>query len=366
MKQKFFLLGSFLVCALLLAGCKKNSSAVPESLALEKESSFSSINNSPFSKHSSSEKILSPQPKKNIPAEDHPLSFRSFWQQDFEGTDFTIGKLLSTYETHKSYFITYQSNGLKISGTLHVPEGEGPFPVLILNHGYFPPNTYTNGYGFGREQKYFARHGYVVLHIDYRGYAYSDDDTFGLNSQRWGYTGYATDAINAVLALKNASLEYTDMSRVGMFGHSLGGAVTLNVIAANPDLIDAAVIWGSSSGDYQKNFEQWSRRRLTEEAQKTFEKVFGDIDDSQSFRALSSQTYFDRIQTPISIHHGTVDDDVPITWSQSTRDILRDLDKDIEHFEYEGAEHVFWGEYWNQAIKNSRVFFDTHLKIFSE
>ncbi|MCF7906187.1 alpha/beta fold hydrolase [Candidatus Gracilibacteria bacterium] len=303
------------------------------------------------------------QPVSSPRGEESEYSFHSLMDQDFEGTDFTVGGLLEEYDTHKSYYATYRSNGLKISGTLHVPRGKGPFPVLVLNHGYFPPESYTNGYGFGREQKYFARHGYVVLHIDYRGYGYSDDDPSALGRQRWGYAGYTTDTINAILALQNANLPFTDMSRVGMFGHSLGGAVTLNAITAKPDLIDAAVIWGSSSGDYQKNFEQWSRRGLSAEAQEIFEEHFGSIDESESFRALSAQTYFDRIQTPISMHHGTADDDVPLEWSHSTRDILESLGKEVEYHEYPEAGHVFWGEYWDQAVENSREFFDEYLKI---
>jgi hypothetical protein len=33
------------------------------------------------------------------------------------------------------YLITYRGDGLKISDVMNVPDGKGPFPVLVLNHG---------------------------------------------------------------------------------------------------------------------------------------------------------------------------------------------------------------------------------------
>ncbi len=101
---------------------------------------------------------------------------------------------------------------------------------------------------------------------------------------------------------------------------------------------------------------------MTEENRKLFEETFGSIDDAESFRALSAQTYFDRIKTPLSMHHGTADDDVPIEWSRSTRDILKSLGKEVEYHEYDGALHVFWGAYWDEAVEDAREFFDGYLK----
>ena len=45
----------------------------------------------------------------------------------------------------------------------------------MLNHGHIDLDTYFPGQGMPREHDYLARHGYVVLHTDYRGHA-SDND----------------------------------------------------------------------------------------------------------------------------------------------------------------------------------------------
>lgn len=299
----------------------------------------------------------------DIPGEISALSLKSFFHQKFEGGNFTIGNVLTDWGTHKSYYATYNSNGLKISGTWHVPKGEGPFPLIILNHGYFPPSEYTNGYGFGREQKYFAQQGYAVLHTDYRGYAYSDKDPLAYTGRRLGYTGYSADAINAILAIKAANLDYVDAERVVMFGHSMGGGVTLNAALARPDLIDVAVLWGPVSSDTYDNFSKWSLDRISDEGREVFAQEFGALDDPKSFKALSARTYLDRLQTPLLIQQGTADDSCPVAWARATDRALADLNKDYQYIEYEGYPHVFWNERWNQAIKDASTFMDENLAL---
>ena len=294
--------------------------------------------------------------------ENSPLSFKTFLEQDFVGSDFKVGTLLTDWGTHRSYFATYQSNGLKISGTWHVPKGEGPFPLLILNHGYFPPETYTNGYGFGREQKYFARNGYAVFHTDYRNYAYSDKDPEGSSSRRFGDTGYATDAINAILAIIEADLPNVDTDRVGMLGHSLGGGVTLNAVLAKPELIDAAVLWGPVSSDYYDNFQKWTRNRMTPERIAEFERDFGSIDDRSAFALVSPRTYLDQLTVPLLIQQGTADESCPVEWARATRDELTNLGKDFEYLEYEGYPHVFWNEKWDRAASDALAYLDQYVK----
>lgn len=296
---------------------------------------------------------------KTLKGEASPYSFQSFLNKDFVGTDFTVGNLLTDWGTHKSYYATYRSDGLKISATLHVPTGNGPFPILILNHGYFPPSEYTNGYGFGREQKYFARQGYAVLHIDYRGYGFSDPAPE--SPRLWGDTGYAADAINAALALKTANLPYLDTNRIGLFGHSLGGGVTLNAALARPDLFAAGVMWGPVSSDYWNNFNQWRRDDVTPEQKAQFEAEFGSLDDQDSFLALSAFPYLEALEVPLLIQHGTADESCPVEWSRSTAQQLQELGKNVEYIEYEGFSHVFWNQNWDKAIADAQTFLEVYL-----
>ena len=135
--------------------------------------------------------------------------------------------------------------------------GKGPFPVLVLNHGYIDPAIYVNGQGLMREQDYLAREGYVVLHTDYRNHAASDDDPRSELRLRLGYT---EDVINAVLARQAFAARRTlDGERVGLLGRSMGGGVTYNVLVAQPGLVDAAVVFAPVSSNTADNFDRWIR-----------------------------------------------------------------------------------------------------------
>ena len=56
-------------------------------------------------------------------------------------------------------------------GSSTCPPGAGPFPAVVLTHGYIDPAIYVNGQGMTREQATSPARGYVVLHTDYRNHA---------------------------------------------------------------------------------------------------------------------------------------------------------------------------------------------------
>jgi hypothetical protein len=84
---------------------------------------------------------------------------------------------------------------------MNMPAGEGPFPALVLAHGYIDPDAYVSGQGMPREQDRLARGGYVVLHTDYRNHAGSDKDPDNDVNLRLAYT---EDVIGAALALRDS------------------------------------------------------------------------------------------------------------------------------------------------------------------
>ncbi len=70
---------------------------------------------------------------------------------------------------------------------------------------------------------------------------------------------YAVDAINAVKAVKSSKLSFLDRDRVGMMGRSMGGNVTMNALVAQPDLVDAAVLYATTSSLAEENWRQFSQ-----------------------------------------------------------------------------------------------------------
>jgi len=231
------------------------------------------------------------------------------------------------------------------------------FPLLVLNHGYIDPEIYTNGRGLRREQDYLARRGYVVMHIDYRNHAESDKDPQNDLELR---LGYAEDAINAVLAVKNSGLDFIDAEKVGMLGHSMGGGVTLNAMVIRPEIVSAAVLFAPVSGDQRKNFDEWVRER-TDLAAMILDH-YGTFDEDPEFwDNASAKSFYDRFTAPVQIHHGTEDESVPLAWSEELQADLQTAGRDSALYVYDGEPHEFIGD-WPLVMQRTVEFFDQYVK----
>jgi uncharacterized protein len=290
----------------------------------------------------------------------NPVSLPAFMQHSYDGRDLKLGRVLDDNASYTRYYITYKSGDLNISGIMNIPKGtppEGGFPVLLLNHGHIDTSVYTNGRGLKREQDYLARHGYAVLHSDYRNHADSDKDPDADIRFR---LGYVEDVINAAYAVKNSDLASLNKDKIGMLGHSMGGGVTINTLVVQPDLIKAAVLFAPVSADQRDNFHRWLERR-PEIAQKIIE-LFGRPEDNPDFwDDISAQTFFDKINAPILLHHGTADESVPIEWSDRLVKQLKGKNKTIDYRVYPGQPHEFTSA-WPEVMQTSLEFFDSKLR----
>ncbi len=288
-----------------------------------------------------------------------PISVDNFRTMTLSGTDLVIGRVLEQNSAYVKHYITYKSNGLLISGTFSIPKGDGPFPLIIQNHGYIDPDIYTNGRGLRREQDAMARAGLAVLHTDYRGHAESDPNPTEDGLFENGL-GYAVDSANAILAVREWNDPRIDTEHVGMIGHSMGGGVTLQNLVTRPDLVDAAVLYAPVNSDAWKNFDRWNRDE--DYADRTLIAFGGTREEApESWDALSPGPSLANITTPILLFHGLLDEDVPVEWSADLNFQLETLGKDIRYLTYPKEGHEF-SVNWKHFIDTSITFFNEHLR----
>ena len=273
----------------------------------------------------------------------HAVSLEARSRTDFDGHGLEFVQAIEENAAYVKHRISYLGGGLKVSGVLLIPKGAGPFPLLVLNHGYIDPAIYTNGRGLRREQDHRARAGYAVLHTDYRGHAFSDPDPDVDLKLR---LGYVEDAVNAVLAVREAGRPEIDAERVGMLGHSMGGGVTLNALVAVPELVDAAVLFAPVSGE--------TAERIVE--------AYGEPADAPDFwDGVSAIAHLDRVRAPVMLHHGTADDSTPFAWAERLDAAFREAGKEMTFHAYEGEPHEFAAA-WPTVMRRTVEFFDRHLK----
>jgi dipeptidyl aminopeptidase/acylaminoacyl peptidase len=255
---------------------------------------------------------------------------------------------------------------------MNIPRGAGPFPVVILDHGYFKPTEYKTGDGTLRAADAFAQHGYLTISPDYRCYAGSQ---CGSNPF---YIGYAIDVLNLIASLP--SLAYADTSRIGIWGHSMGGGITIRVLAISGQL-KVASLYGSLTGDDEIHY-CWLNDCKTplvtpgpatiknlDEFDPNFMRGLATPETTSDYRTRLHEIFLKSspvlnlkyIDTPVIIHHGEADDIVPLGWSVDLAAKLSAQGKTAMLYTYPGETHVFAGWGWQLFMTRTIAFFDEFL-----
>lgn len=300
--------------------------------------------------------VANPTPSMSQTVSYSDVSLPALMETEIVGSDLVIEKQLGSTSKYTRHAVTYKANGLTISGIMNIPVGTGPFPTLVLGHGYIDPRIYTSGRGLKREQDYLANQGFIVLHTDYRNHAGSDDDPDNAVNLRLGYT---IDVIAAALALKNSEIAQVDVNRIGYLGRSMGGGIGYNVATVAPNVFDAIVLYAPVSANYVDNFNKWGRGNP--EIENPIIEKHGSPESNPDFWAgISAENFFDRVDDPIMIHHGTNDESCKIEWSQRANDQLVALGKDVTFHIYEGEQHAF-GPQWELSMQRSVEFLTKNL-----
>lgn len=315
-------------------------------------------------------------PQEIIQELNHPLSIEFLRNMEFPGSEMVIEETLTPGSNYNRYIASYQSEGLKIYGLLTIPkgpvpqspEGEVGWPAIIFNHGYIPPREYRTTERYVAYTDAFSRNGYVLFRPDYRGHGNSEGDPTGA----YGSNAYTIDVLNALASVKQMDEVNTD--KIGMWGHSMGGFITLRSMVVDPD-IKAGVIWAGVVASYPDLLTNWRRRSPspapTEPSppptgsrrwRQLLEEQLGSFDiNSEVWKPLSANNYLNEISGPLQIHHGTADSSVPVQFSQTLDQQVKDAGQVSELFIYQGDDHNL-SQNFSTAMQRSVSFFDKYLK----
>jgi len=262
------------------------------------------------------------------------------------------------------YLFAYPSDGLRITGMLNRPKGAGPFPLVILNHGYYPLDVYQTGNGSKLAADYLANRGFLTLAPDFRSHAGSDD------APNLFRAGHVIDTLNLIpLAQK---LPEVQPGKIGMWGHSNGGAITAKAIVVS-DQIAAAVIYSPASSNITEDYQFRVERSRSRNGQPPGRRT-GVIDRTDVefpvkpdqapdlYERLSPLPYLNNVSAPVQIHWGTADETVPYKWPGDLLAGLQAASKPVEYFEYAGQPHSFTGEANQLYLRRIAEFFGQHLR----
>jgi dipeptidyl aminopeptidase/acylaminoacyl peptidase len=296
----------------------------------------------------------------------HPMSISAMRAGDYPGSEITIVKELDKGSNYRRYYSYYLSEGLKIYALLTIPEGdmpEGGFPAIVFNHGYIPPDVYRTTERYIAYVDEIAKAGYVVFRIDYRGNDASEGEATGA----YGDPGYEIDVLNAVASIKQ--LPEVNPNKIGMWGHSMGGYLTLRAMVISKD-IKVGVIWAGVVASYTDLLYNWRRTGSFTPSPSSrgvgwrtrWIEEFGTPEDNPTFwDSVSATSYLAELSGPLELHHGTEDEDVPLEFSIRLAEQARNANQIADLYTYEGDNHNISGNF-STAMQRTIAFFDKYLK----
>ena len=156
------------------------------------------------------------------------------------------------------------------------------------------------------------------------------------------------DQIEGVKFLR--TLPFVDDKRVGVYGHSYGGYMTLMAMFKAGDYFQAGVSgapvtdWGLYDTHYTERFMGHPKA------------------DVEAYKAASVFPYAKDLKGDLLIYHGMADDNVLFTNSTKLYKHLQDLAIPFESMDYPGKKHSIRGK--NTGIhlyKTITNFFDRHF-----
>lgn len=260
---------------------------------------------------------------------------------------------LNETDLYTSYSIRYPSDGLSIYGFVNIPKGEGHFPVIVSVHGYSPSGQYNVFDPLSDYAGYFAENGFIVVHPGLRKHPPSDS---GDNILR---VGMSLDVLNLIALLKDqanlpAELSGASPERMGLWGTSLGGEISLRVLTISPD-IKAAVLYASMSGNQELNSRQLARLLQDEQFQDDTQVPIEMMD------RISPMYSYHLITAPVQLHHGTKDSTAPISWAVENCNLLQSAGVSVQCVYYPDIGHVFNRSSNEKLVVSALEFYKLNL-----
>jgi dipeptidyl aminopeptidase/acylaminoacyl peptidase len=245
-------------------------------------------------------------------------------------------------------------DGATVWGRMYMPsnyKGGGPAVLFVHGAGYLQ-NVHRWWSSYYRE--YMFHHllmemGFVVLDIDYRGSAgYGRDWRTGIYRHMGGKD--LTDHVDAVNYLVKE--HGVDAKRIGLYGGSYGGFITLMAMFTQPDVFAAGAAlrpvtdWAHYNNQYTSNILNLPQN------------------DAEAYKRSSPIYFANGLKGALLICHGVVD--VNVNFQDTVRLVERLIELRKENWEvapYPVEDHAFEREAsWADEYKRILKLFVTNLK----
>jgi dipeptidyl aminopeptidase/acylaminoacyl peptidase len=261
-----------------------------------------------------------------------PIEPNQVWMHDFEsGSMQKLTDLGSVQDGVAPELHRVESfDGEPVPVYLFLPEGEGPFPVVVTVHGG-PESQWRPWYssGFGALTQFLVARGYAVAAPNVRG-----SSGYGKRFEHLDDVEKRLDSVADLAALHAwlSARPEIDGSRAVVYGRSYGGYMVLAALAFQPELWAAGIefVGISNLRTFLENTSVWRRAAR--------EREYGPLSDPELLLRLSPWSRLEAIRAPLFIEHGRNDPRVPVSESEAIHSELvrRGVRSELVIYEDEG------------------------------
>lgn len=280
------------------------------------------------------------------------------------------GDLVTWLEQNKldedhPYYRYYQNASKPEFGTIKADDGqemyyrlykptnmvEGKkYPVIVDVYGGPHAQRVTNTWGARNTYWHhmMADRGFVIFSLDNRG-SWNRGKKFEDPIYRKLGQVEVADQVKGADFLK--SLPYVDDNKIGMFGWSYGGYMTIMSMFKQPDVFKVGVSVAPVT-DWNLYDTHYTERYL------------GHPDtNKEGYKQSNVFPYLDGLEGDLMIIHGMADDNVLFTNSTKVFKALQDANKPFDMMTYPGSKHSIWGQKTRTHLFNTITeYFEKHLR----
>ncbi len=268
-----------------------------------------------------------------------------------------IDKLADLARGDSEFFQVKVRDGLMLDGYIMQPpdfDAGRKYPIVNFVYGEPAGQTVTDAWGGDRHLFHLllTQRGFVVASVDNRG-------TSAPRGRQWRQSIYGAvgvlssrdqaDALQAMIE----RWSYIDADRVGIWGHSGGGSMTLNMMFRYPELYQVGISLAPVPD--QKLYDSIYQERYS-----------GLLEEhEEDYRLASPITYAAQLQGKLLLIHGTGDDNVHYQGSERLIDELVRHNRQFDFMAYpnrghslrerEGTEvhmHTMMADYFSEHLGN--------------
>ncbi len=239
-------------------------------------------------------------------------------------------KLETVNFSPKEFFSFETEEGVSLNGWMVKPvsfDVNKEYPLLMTQYSGPASQQVTNSFRIGWEQV-LAAQGYIVVCVDGRG--------TGARGEAFRKVTYLQlgkyETIDQIATAKHlGALNYVDASRIGIWGWSYGGFMTLNCMTQGAEYFKAGIaVAPVTNWRYYDNI-------YTERFMRTPQQNTEGYDNNSPIH------HADKLKGKLLIIHGTSDDNVHIQNSMEIAEAFVQADKQFEMFYYTNRNHSIYG-----------------------